>query len=968
MAAASDVETYAFSADISQLMSLIINAFYSNKEIFLRELISNASDAIDKIQYKSQTDTDALAGNSVMFINVSPDPEARAVIVEDSGVGMTREEMVSNLGTIARSGTKAFMEAVTAGVDMSMIGQFGVGFYSAYLVSERIRVVSKSNDGEQYIWESRAGGTFTVWKDESFEHGVLKRGTKIICYLKDDQGEFLDCGRLRDLILKHSAFVGYPIELYTEHRKEEPGPEGTEEKLVTISHSWERINKNKPVWMRPADDVTHEEYAELYKWLASDWEDHLAVKHVIQNSQVDFKALLYCPRSPPKDMFDMGKMAQRFSIRLYVRRVFIKEFNDLIPKWMGFIKGIVDSDDMPLNISREKLQENNILKHIKTGIQKSAFQMFHDLSTDKARYKIFYEAFSQCLKLGVYEDHANRPQLIPLLRYHTTKSGDDLVSLAEYVERMKPGQQHILYITGRNRRDAARSPYIESLRKEGFEVLYMYDPVDEYAVQFLKDFQGKELLSCMNAQASQLLGSSTRTEEDLRRELEPLRKRLQVAADASRQEPSLWFVFGSGMAQEVCARLVGSGESAQVELNPRHGLLKELAIRKAGPEDKDFAYIVHEAAAVKAEDLEDPQRTVASQRCHEMIERLSIGDKDTVDDEAVGREGANTTAAMDMRALSKTPSNGSGDTPLLSCGSVVRVVGQDRARRAIISVVDEDKKTVDVMYPLLRGGEDEEEGVPAKKIQKLMPFEVDVEARAAEEAKFKENLYATASTAKEEGNQLFKLKDYEAAHERYAAIVAAFCSRPVKQGDAVLVKATKGDCQELEVANVLSVDAEGNCELSTRDSEVSTSSLLPVFDQLLPLQTAAHMNRARCRQNLGLHAEASQDLTVVLALWAAAPRRMLEADPEMKEAEVKGLYTAHYLRAKSRLARGFTRQAGADIKAALAREPPAPMAKQLKQLKAEVQAAQEENRKVNGPVVKELAKMRIMLGGGMKIN
>jgi molecular chaperone HtpG len=368
-------------------MSLIINAFYSNKEIFLRELISNASDAMDKIQFQAAEDPSKLASEPNLYIRVTPDRDAGSVTVEDTGIGMTREEMILHLGTIAKSGTKAFMEAISSGADMSMIGQFGVGFYSSYLVSEKVRVVSKSNEGEQHVWESTAGGTFQVWKDETFEHGVLKRGTKVICFLKDDQAEFLECDRLKDLIMKHSAFVGFPIELLMEHRKEEQvevqeegETEPEKQTKVTVSHSWELLNKNKPLWLRPAEEVRHEEYADLYKWLAGDYEDHLAVKHILHSAQVDFKALLYCPRKAPKDMFDMGKMSQRFSIRLYVRRVFIKEFNDLIPKWMGFIKGIVDSDDMPLNISREMLQQNTILKHIKIALQKTCLQCLQTLA------------------------------------------------------------------------------------------------------------------------------------------------------------------------------------------------------------------------------------------------------------------------------------------------------------------------------------------------------------------------------------------------------------------------------------------------------------------------------------------------------------------------------------------------------------------------------------------------------------
>lgn len=945
-----EAETYAFSADISQLMSLIINAFYSNKEIFLRELISNASDAMDKIKYKAAQDPDAFATNPTYYIKVLPDRETRTVTVEDAGIGMTRDELVNHLGTIAKSGTKAFMEAVSSGVDMSMIGQFGVGFYSAYLVSERIRVVSKSNDGEQYVWESTAGGTFSVWKDETFEHGVLKRGSKIICYLKDDQSEFLDSDRLKDLILKHSAFVGFPIELYMEHRKEEDAADGSDEKVVTVTHAWELINKNKPVWLRPADDVTHQEYAELYKWLAGDWEDHLGVKHVINHGNVEYKALLYCPRSPPKDMFDMGKMAQRFSIRLYVRRVFIKEFNDLIPKWMGFIKGIVDSDDMPLNISREKLQQNAILKHIQAGVQKSAFQLFQQLATDKERYKTFYESFSQCLKLGVYEDHANRSQIIPLLRYYSSKSGEEMVSLEEYCQRMKPGQKQILFISGRTKRDAARSPYIEGLKKEGYEVLYMFDPVDEYAIQFMKEFDGKELMSCTSADAARLIEGG-RTKEDRIKEFDPLRKRLQGVLSDKVSAVSVV----DGIDPESVGRVVEEDGTKKLELNFKHGLLKELCARDKADDEKEYADFMYEAALLDGTDSEDSRRTAVCERCQELIQKISAGDQEACADEFPNPEMESSVVSIDMGTAKKA------DQTLLSCGNFVRVVKEDKARRAIISFVDDDAKTVDVMYPKWGGGEDDEEGVPAKKVQKLMPFE---EVGAATVDK-EESVYKVASAYKEEGNQLFKLKDYEAAHEKYSAMVVAFCSRPRSRGQQVLVAA--GEKAELEGAMVISIDTTGECELSN-GAEVPAAATVPVYQELLPLQTAAHMNRARCRQNLGLHREAAQDLTTVLGLWSSADRRMMEADPEMKDAAAKGRYTAQYLRAKSRLARGRARTAAADVKGGLACDPPVAMAKQLRLLKTEVQAAQEEHRRVNGPLTKELAKMVIQLRGGPKIS
>jgi len=839
---------------------------------------------------------------------------------------------------------------------MSMIGQFGVGFYSSYLVSEKVRVVSKSNDDEQYVWESTAGGTFLVWKDETFEHGVLKRGTKVICYLKDDQAEFLESDRLRNLVLKHSAFVGFPIEVYMEHRKEEDVP-GSEEKLVTVSHSWELINKNKPVWLRQPEEVTHQEYADLYKWFADDWEDHLGVQHVMQTGQVEFKALLYCPRSAPKDMFDMGKMSQRFSIRLYVRRVFIKEFNDLIPKWMGFIKGIVDSDDMPLNIGREKLQQNTILEHIKTSLQKNIFAMFTELAKDKEKYKVFHGAFSQCLKLGIYEDNANREQIIPLLRYSTSKSGDDVVSLDEYIERMKPGQPYILYISGRTKRDAARSPFIEGLRRDGYEVIYMYDPVDEYAVQFLKEYKGKQLMSCMNSQAVRML--DVKTKDDIVAELEPVRKRLGAALEGKVKRVA----FGDDLAADSCGRVVTADDGqAQLDLNWKHGFVKELARTEVeGPEAHDLAQLLYEVALLDGSGPDDPRRDAAGERTKELIQRFSMGERDSCVDDLPPLGGAGVVDASVDLGLAGARKAGVG---LLSEGSAVRVARPDRARRAVVTYVD-DGGTVDVMYPLWGGGVLEEDGVPSKLVQKLLDFETEAAAEAGDGPG---SFYKTAAARKEQGNQLFKLKDYEAAHELYSAVINAFLARPLSQGQQVLVAGHNGDKLELVVTTVRSVGADGACELSNGAELEAPAAAMPVLQELLPLQTSALMNRARCRQNLGAHREASQDLTVVLGLWKAADRRMVESDPEMKEAMAKGLYTAEYLRGKARLQLGLLKQAAGDVKEALARNPPAATAKQLKELKAEVQAAQEKYRQVNGPLAKELAKISISLRGGPKIS
>ncbi|MEZ6196575.1 MAG: molecular chaperone HtpG [Planctomycetota bacterium] len=483
-AASAAPEEHAFQAEVQKVLDIVINSLYSHREVFLRELVSNAADALDKLRFRALTEHDLLADPGELEIRLVPDEDAGTLAIRDNGCGMSRDEMIANLGTIARSGSAEFAAKAReskkegeAGADL--IGQFGVGFYSAFLVADEVTVTSRAAGADEaWRWRSRADGRFTV---ESA--AMAGRGTEVLLHLRKDQREFLDESRIRFLVRRYSDYVEHPIVLRTE-KEEGEGP------------AFERINEGAALWKRPKADITDEQYEAFYRHLTHDWEAPAARTHFTIEGGQTFTGLLFVPKRPPFDLYDRDR---RRGVRLYTKRVFIMdECEELVPEWLRFLRGVVDSDDLPLNVSREMLQESKATRSIRKSLVKKTLDMLESLAKDDAEaYAAFWETFGAVLKEGLHYEPDHKDRLAKLMRYASSK--EELTSLADYVARMPEDQKAIYYAMGPSRNAVEGSPHTEAIVQRGYEVLFMTDPVDEWAVHGLGEFEGKALVSAMKA-------------------------------------------------------------------------------------------------------------------------------------------------------------------------------------------------------------------------------------------------------------------------------------------------------------------------------------------------------------------------------------------------------------------------------------------------------------------------------------
>ena len=607
----ANVETRKFEAEVAQVLHLVTHSLYSHKEIFLRELISNASDACDKLRFESIARPELLAGEGELHIDVSWDPQARTVTVRDNGVGMTHDEVIANIGTIASSGTRRFLEAMSAEqkTDARLIGQFGVGFYSAFVVADRVTVLTRhagAPAGEGVKWESDGKGEYSLEKLE-----LPERGTAVVLHLKADEDEFLNPWTLKSLITRYSDHVAFPIRM----PKEVDGKPGDE---------WDTANAASALWTKPKSEISDEDYQSFYKSLGHDFNDALAWAHNRVEGSQSFTTLLYIPSQPPFELM-MGGRDERKGLKLYIKRVFIMDAaEELLPNYLRFVRGVVDADDLPLNVSREILQQNRQLERIKGACVKRVLDLLEKMARDEPeKFATFYKAFGNTLKEGIAEDHANRERIAKLLRFASTKGEGSAqkVSLDDYIGRMAVGQDTIWYITADSHAAAAGSPQLEAFRAKDIEVLLMSDRIDEWMLGSLNEYAGKKLQNVAKGELP-LDEADKQKQEEAAKAAEPLLRKLkELLGDRVKDvrvsarltdSPSCLALSDYEMAPHLARLLREAGHDLPdskptLEINPRHALLQRVEAEADQAKAGDLANLLLEQAEIAAgAQLPDP--------------------------------------------------------------------------------------------------------------------------------------------------------------------------------------------------------------------------------------------------------------------------------------------------------------------------------------------------------------------------
>ena len=621
---------HGFQTQVTKLLDLLANSLYSNKEVFLRELISNASDAIDKLHFLSLTNQDLIKDDPNFKIQIRPDKDAKTLTITDNGIGMTLDEANSHLGTIAESGTEAFMKNLTGDAkrDSQLIGQFGVGFYSSFIVAKKVTVITRSvnaSEDEGVKWESEGNGTFT---SENIK--VPFRGTQIILSLKDDETEFTDTWKLRECITKYSDHISTPVELYEE--KYEQPKEGEEKKEPEKKFEYTQINNAQALWTRTPKDVKDEEYNEFYKHLSHDYQDPLTWAHNKVEGDLEYTSLLYVPKMAPWDLYNRQN---EHGLKLYVQRVFIMDKAEaFLPNYLRFVKGLVDTNALPLNVSRELLQETAVTRKLKKALTKRVLGMLEKLSKDASKYTEFYKQFGNVLKEGPVEDYDNKDAILKLLRFASTNndSAECSVSFEDYISRMKEGQDKIYYITAESYEAAKNSPYLEQLKTKGIEVLLMWERVDEWLMGNISEFSGKEFVSA-NSQDLKL-GNLADEEEKKKQEtaatenkdlIERFKKALGdkvkdvVVSTRLIDSPSCVISDTNRMMTMQMRRLLeASGQSLPeekytLELNPEHKLVQKAYAEMEENRFNQWADLIFEQALLADQGaLKDPSTFVKS--------------------------------------------------------------------------------------------------------------------------------------------------------------------------------------------------------------------------------------------------------------------------------------------------------------------------------------------------------------------